>query len=695
MAETQPDFRLEIAHVLFMDIVGFSKSVINEQSEMLRQLNQIVRDTDQVRAAEAAGKLIRLPTGDGMALAFFTTPDAPLRCAIEISRILQSLPNLPVRMGINSGPVDEIMDVNERSNLAGAGITMAQRVMDCGDAGHILLSKRSADDLAQYGRWRPHLHELGQCEVKHGVRLDIVNFHSGEAGNPALPDKLKKAKEVTATPKSRGLLGVMLGAAILLLVLGVWFLSHVVTRKPVAPPGEKRIAVLPFKPLLPENRDQVLELGMADTLIAKLSNSREIIVSSLNSVRKFVSIEQDSLAAGRELQVNSVLDGTVQRAGDRIRVTARLVKVADGSSLWSGTFDEKFTDVFAVQDAISQRVADALALQLSGEERSQLSKRYTDNVEAYQLYLTGRYHYARLIPPEIRAAMNFYQRAIDRDPNYALAYFGFAEANRSLAITSDVPSKDSLPQAKAAAQKALAIDDSLAEAHASLSFSLVWFDWDWAAAERESKRAIALNPNSAMAHFSHAHVLSDLGRHDEAVAEGMRAVELDPLFFLYRAIGALFLHHAGRNEEARAQLEKTFELDPNFWIAHLTLGKVYTQQRKYPEAMAEFAKARELSRGNSEAIGSIGYVSGLMGDKEKARAVLDELKTSSDQRYIPPVNIALVYNGLGDQNEALSQLERACDDRDVRLPLLKVDPRWDSFRSNPRFVAILKRIGLQ
>ena len=446
---------------------------------------------------------------------------------------------------------------------------------------------------------------------------------------------------------------------------------------------------------LAKNRDQVLELGMADTLIAKLSNSREIIVSSLNSVRKFVSIEQDSLAAGRELQVNSVLDGTVQRAGDRIRVTARLVKVADGSSLWSGTFDEKFTDVFAVQDAISQRVADALALQLSGEERSQLSKRYTDNVEAYQLYLTGRYHYARLIPPEIRTAMNFYQRAIDRDPNYALAYFGLAEANRSLAITSDVPSRDSLPQAKAAAQKALAIDDSLAEAHASLSFSLVWFDWDWAAAERESKRAIVLNPNSAMAHFSHAHVLSDLGRHDEAVAEGMRAVELDPLFFLYRAIGALFLHHAGRNEEARAQLEKTFELDPNFWIAHLTLGKVYTQQRKYPEAMAEFVKARELSRGNSEAIGSIGYVSGLMGDKEKARAVLDELKTASNQRYIPPVNIALVYNGLGDQNEALSQLEKACDDRDVRLPLLKVDPRWDSFRSNPRFVAILKRIGLQ
>jgi Flp pilus assembly protein TadD len=198
-----------------------------------------------------------------------------------------------------------------------------------------------------------------------------------------------------------------------------------------------------------------------------------------------------------------------------------------------------------------------------------------------------------------------------------------------------------------------------------------------------------------MAHFAYAHLLSNLGRHDEAVAEGMRAVELDPVFFLCRAIDAMFLHHAGRNEEARVQVEKTFELDPNFWIAHLTLGKVYIQQRKYPEAIAEFGKAKELSRGNSEAIASIGYTAALAGDKAKARAVLEELKALSNRHYIPPVNIALVYNGLGDQNEALSWLEKACDDRDVRLTLLKVEPRWDSFRSNARFVAILKRIGLQ
>jgi TolB-like protein/tetratricopeptide (TPR) repeat protein len=457
---------------------------------------------------------------------------------------------------------------------------------------------------------------------------------------------------------------------------------------------EKRIAVLPFKPLLPENRDPVLELGMADTLIAKLSNSREVIVSSLNSVRKFVGLEQDSLAAGRELQVSSVLEGNVQRAGDRIRVTARLIKVADGSSLWSGTFDEKFTDVFTVQDIISQKVADALALRLSGEEKSRLAKRYTENVEAYQLYLTGRYHWTKLTPPDIRKGIGFLQQAIERDPGYALAYAGLAVANRALAMNADVPAKDCLPQAKAAAIKAIELDDSLAEAHSALSFALIWYDWDWVGAEKEAQRALTLDPNSAMAHFAYAHILSDQGRHQEAIAEIARARELDPVLFLVRALEGMILHHAGRNDEALARLQKALELDPNFWVTHLMLGRVYIQQRRYPEAIAELSKARELSRGNSEAIGSIGYAEALAGDKEKARAVLEELKSLSQQRYIPPSNMGLIYCGLGGKDEALSCLGKACDERDPRVTLLKVDPRWDSLRGNPRFVAILKRIGL-
>jgi TolB-like protein/tetratricopeptide (TPR) repeat protein len=702
MPEPGPDLRLEIAHVLFIDIVGSSKLLTNEQSELLRDLNQVVRSTEQVRAAEAAGKLVRLPTGDGMALAFFTSLDAPVRCALEISKALKNYPKLPLRMGVHSGPVEEVIDVNERSNVAGAGITMAQRVMDCGDAGHILLSKRIADDLGQHSQWQLHLHDLGECKVKHGMKIGLVNLYTEELGNSAIPEKLKKEEQSTVgqRPSNRRklALGALAFVMVIALVEGFWFSAHRAGQKSTITPamaGERRIAVLPFKPLIAENRDQVLELGMADTLIAKLSNSRQIIVSSLNSVRKYGGLEQDSSAAGRELQVSSVLEGNVQKVGDRIRVTARLINVADGASLWAGTFDEKFTDVFAVQDAISQKVADALALRLSGEEKQRLTRRYTDNVEAYQLYLTGRYHLDKLIPPEIRTAIGFFQQAIDLDPNYALAYFGLAQANRSLAITSDVPSKDCLPQAKAAAKRALEIDDSLAEAHASLSFIFIWFDWDWAGGEREAERALALNPNSAFAHFAYGHVLSDLGRHKEAIAEVARARELEPVFLLIRALEGMFLLHAGRDDEALAKLQKALELDPNFWITHLTLGKVYIQQRKYAEAIAEFTKARELSHGNSEAIASVGYVAALAGDKAKARAVLDELKTLSNQHYIPPVNIALVHNGLGDQNEALALLEKACEERDVRLTLLKVDPRWDSFRSNPRFVAILKRIGLQ
>jgi TolB-like protein/class 3 adenylate cyclase/Flp pilus assembly protein TadD len=704
MAEPKSDLRLEIAHVLFLDIVGYSKRMIDEQHELLQDLNQIVRNTEAFRSAETSGSLIRVPTGDGMALVFSTTPEAPVHCALEISKALRNHSELQVRMGIHSGPVSGVMDVNDRSNIAGAGINVAQRVMDCGDAGHILLSKRVAEDLEQYRQWRPHLHELGECEVKHGARVSLVNLYSEEVGNPAIPEKLKKDRETSAAAPSikpvKPRKPSLLTAAILVsiaLVIGFWAFSHRPSQKAASAltSPEKRIAVLPFKPLVPENRDQVLELGMADSLIAKLSNIREIVVRSLNSVRKYGGLDQDPLVAGRELEVNSILEGNVQKSGDRIRVSARLISVADGSSLWSNTFEEKFTDVFAVQDAISQKVADALALRLSGQEKSRLTKRYTGNAEAYQLYLTGRYHWSKATPPDIRKGIGFFQQAIEVDPKYALAYAGLAAANRALAMNADVPAKDCLPQAKAAAMKAIELDDSLAEAHSALSFGLLWYDWDWATAEKEAKRAVALDPNSGMAHFAYAHILSDQGHHQEAIAEIARARELDPVFFLFRALEGMMLHHAGRNDEALTRLQKTVELDSNFWATHLMLGKVYTAQRKYPEAIAEFTKARQLSGGNSESIGSIGYVEALAGDKEKAYAVLEELKALSTQRYIPPSNIGLVYNGLGNQSEALSSLERACDERDPRVTLLKVDPRWDSLRGNPRFVAILNRIGLQ
>ncbi len=699
--ENEKQIGLEIGHVLFIDIVGYSKLLINEQTELLEHLKRMVRGSEQVRAAEAEGKLIRLATGDGMALVFRNSPEAPAQCALELSRADKQHPELQLRMGIHSGPINEVTDVNERANVTGAGINLAQRVMDCGDAGHILLSKRIADDLAQYRHWQPLLHELGECEVKHGQRIGIFNLYADQAGNSALPEKFARKEHDAVAPKGRrrGLFLAALAVFVLLALLLGWFVTfHSSSRPPGAArssPNEKRIAVLPFKPLLAGNGDQILEFGMADSLITKLSNSRELIVSSLPSVRKYAGLEQDPIAAGRELGVGSVLEGNVQRAGDQIRVSARLINVADGRSLWAGTFDEKFTDVFSVQNTISQKVADALALSLSGAEKERLTKRDTSDLSAYQLYLTGRYHWNKLIPPEIRLSIGFYQQAIALDPHYALAYFGLAEAYRSLAITADVAPKEVCPPAIAAAKKAIELDDSLAEAHASLVFTYVWYDWAWAEAEKEAKRAIALNPNSAFAHLSYAHLLSALGRHDEATREGRRARDLDPVSLLVNALDGAFLYYAGRNDEAIVQLQNTLELDHNFWIAHLFLGKAIMNRGRYPEAIAEFTKARDFSGGNSEAISMIAYAWTRTGDVTKARGLLDQFLALSAQRYIPPYNIAVVYVGLDDRDKCFAWLGKAYQDHDVRLSFLRVDPKWDPVRSDPRFVSILQRIGLE
>lgn len=681
---------LEIAHVLFVDIVGYSKLSTSEQRRAIDTLNEVVRSSGQIQKAEPTNRLIKIPTGDGMALVFYASPEAPACCAVELSHALKKDPHLAVRMGVHSGPVSGVIDVNGRANLAGAGLNIAQRIMDCGDGGHILVSKHAADDLKEYEQWRPLLHELGVFEVKHGVKLHVVNLCGEEIGNGRVPTKLRVQRQRIA----RRWMGLAAVALVLAAMALFWNSASRRAQQAAFSPSANSVAVLPFKPLLADSDDQILEIGMADTLITKLSNTREMIVPSLTSVRPYAGTTQDPLAAGRRLGVSSVLEGTVQKAGDRLRVSARLIKVADGSSLWAAMFDEKIADVFAIQDKISQKVVEALTLRLSGEGQERLTKRYTENIDAYQLYLTGRYHWNKLTPPEIGKSIGFFQKAVELDPNYALAYFGLADAYRALAITSDMPAREVFPQAKAAAEKALQIDDSLAEPHATLVLIHTWFDWDWASAEKEARRGISLNPNSGFCHWAYADLLSRLSRHDEAIAEGARARGLDPTSLITNAHEGAVLYFARRYDEATERLQKTLDLGPTFWVAHLFLGQVYLQKKKFPEALAAFTKAKEFSRGNSEAISMIGYTQARAGDAAKAQTTLDELKSLSAQHYVPPYNMAVLYIGLGDQENAIAWLDKACDDRDVRFSFLKIDPKWDLFRSDPRVVAILKRIGL-
>jgi DNA-binding winged helix-turn-helix (wHTH) protein/TolB-like protein/Flp pilus assembly protein TadD len=539
-------------------------------------------------------------------------------------------------------------------------------------------------------RFAPDVRTVTEAEA--GTETGKGASSDGDSGNAITdistelsPHPVKRKGSIPVSVLLIGLIAVSLSVAIYF-----GFRSRSTSVQPV-----RTIAVLPFKPLVIENGDPELELGMTETLITRLSNSRAVIVRPLSSVRRYRGPEQDPQAAGRELGVEFVVDGSIQRWGDRIRLTVRLIKVEDGETLWAGPFDEKLT-MFAVQDAIAERVVDALALRLNSAERRALTKRDTENPEAYELYLKGRDSFRKLIEPEVRKSLRFFQRAIDLDPTYAQAYAGLAEAHHSLPINSDVPPKDAFPQAKAAASKALEIDESLANVHASLSMMKCWHDWDWTGSELEAKRAIALNPNLAEAHRAYALLLSTLGRHQEAIREGARAKELDPLSPIMRTLESLFLYFDGRNDEAREKLTKTLELEPNFWIALLTLARVDIRQGKYAEAIAELNKARRTSGDNTQTISMIGHTWALAGHRAQAQAALDELKTLSTQRYVPPYNIAMVYNGLGEDNEALLWLERAVDSRDVLLaPFIKADPSWSRLRANPRFAALLKRMNLE
>jgi serine/threonine-protein kinase len=434
---------------------------------------------------------------------------------------------------------------------------------------------------------------------------------------------------------------------------------------------------------------------MADTLISRLGNNREIVVRPLSSVRNFGKLEQDAIETGRSLDVASVLEGSIQRWGDKIRVNVRLIKVADGTMLWTETFDEKFTDIFVVQDAISSRVAKALALRLSGEEKTTVEKRFTNSAEAYAFYLRGRYHFFKITEPEIRTGIAFYEQAIQVDPNYALAYAGMADAYRTLAIAGFARSKDVCPQAMALAQRALAIDESLAEGHIVLGWIGFLYDWDWPSAEKELERAIELSPNNSEAHRAYAHLLSNSGRHDEAIAEGRRARELAPLTLISAALEGQFLFYAGHDAEAIERLNQTLELDPDFWVAHSILGRVYIRQGRFAEAITELQKAKELSSRSTEPIMQLGYAFAKSGDRNKAVAAIRELESLSTTKLVPAYNFAMIYNSLGDTEKALDMLEKSREDRDIQLAFLKVDTRWNNLRSEPRFIELMNQMNFR
>jgi serine/threonine-protein kinase len=453
------------------------------------------------------------------------------------------------------------------------------------------------------------------------------------------------------------------------------------------------VAVLPFLPLMEDARDPELELGLADTLITRLSGIGKIRVRPISSVRWFDQLDRDALAAGRRLGVDVVLDGNVQRSGDEVRVTARLLQVTSGAPLWADSFNERFSGIFAVQDAICERIASALAVQLGQREQEILAQTGTSDTEAYERYLKGRYHLARLTPEDLLESIGHFRAAVTRDPGYAQAWLGLASVQFRIPVAGEVPPGEHYPEARQAALRALEIDPFLAEGHAMLGWIAKWYDWDWEASETHFLRAIELDPNNAESHLGYAHLLSDIGRQPQAIAEVRRARELSPFYLVAAALEGGFLLRAGQPGEALQRLEEARELDPGFWLVRIGLASAYLASGRPDDALAEIRAARQISGGGSWATANEIVFLVRLGRSDEARELLAELRAGAAKRYVPPYDLAVAYEAVGDLDVALEQLQRAYEVRDPKLAFLGVSG-WQSLRDRPEFAKLMRQTGL-
>ncbi|MBO0696229.1 MAG: tetratricopeptide repeat protein, partial [Verrucomicrobia bacterium] len=531
--------RLEIGHVLFMDLVGYSKLLMDEQREHLQRLTEIVRDTEQVRVAEAADKLIRLPTGDGMALVFFNSPEAPVRCAIEISKKLKQYPPLKLRMGIHSGPVSEVHDVNGRTNVAGAGINIAQRVMDCGDAGHILLSRRVGEDLSHSRQWRPCLHDLGECTVKHGVSIFIVNLYTDEIGNAQLPEKLKQwqsekaAQVASGSARVFGRKGVLIAAGALLIAISgfsVWLYSRQAAFMSSAP--EKTIAVLPFQNFSPEKENAFFADGVQDDILTSLAKIKDIRVTSRSSVMKF----RDPAAAGQNLRqiaktlgVANVLEGSVRREGDRVVVNVQLVDAQSARQIWANRYDRTLADSLGLQGELASEIADALRATLSTDEQARVTAKPTQNPDAYVFYLRAT-QIARnpdTLLEDYKTAEQLYMQAIALDSDFALAHARLASVCAEIFHYYE-PTEEWRSKAQTEAQTALRLQPNLAEAHLALGQCIYWMDQDYDRALEQFDIAARLSPSNGDILRLIAAIKRRQGKWEQALEEYKQVAKLDP-----------------------------------------------------------------------------------------------------------------------------------------------------------------------
>ena len=589
--EQSSDSKFEIGHVLFIDLVGYSKLLIEEQKERLGQLTKIVLGTAQVRDSTDE-QLVRLPTGDGMALVFHHSAEEPARCALEIAEALRKHPEIPVRMGIHSGPVSEVTDVSGRTNLAGAGINMAQRVMDCGDAGHILLSKHVAEDLEEYEQWRPLLHDLGTREVKHGVRVSVTNLYSDEVGNPQLPKKFLALKKHRSRVR-------WAEAAIALLVVAAFIF---VLRKPTRAPlgiAEKSIAVLPFENLSEDKANAYFAEGIQDEILTRLSKIADLKVISQTSTQHYKSAPENLPEIAKQLGVAHILEGSVQKSGDTVRVNVQLIKAANDSHLWADTFDRKLTDIFSVESEVAKAIAEQLRAKLTGQEERVIAAKPTDNPEAYDAYLRGLAYTLKTgnTPANALGAQKYLREAVRLDPKFALAWALLSYVDSvgytSLSLQPTLALRE---EARQAAETALTLQPNLGEAVLAKGYYHYSCLKDYDTAVGYFEQARQLLPNSSRIPESLAYVARRRGQWDRSESYFNEAERLDP-----RDVSLLTQHAIS-----------------------------YMELRRFPEAVRKFDQVLDITPDDLDTLVLKAAIAQAEGDLPRASEILAPLHPATD-----------------------------------------------------------------
>jgi len=723
--ERKVDLHLEIAHVLLIDVVGYSKLLVNEQIELMQELNQIVRGTECFRMAEASGKLIRMPTGDGMALLFFHSPEEPVRCALEISRSLQGHSRIHVRMGVHSGPVNPVKDVNDETNIAGSGINVAQRVLDCGDAGHILLSAHVAEDLTQYRHWQPYLQDLGECEVKHGLRLHLFNLYKGGLGNPQIPEKLKrrKWKQLAAairpvTPPR--LPGFLLTVALVVSAIALAASVSIFLRRgspsvaripaedgPMASIPEKSIAVLPFENRSEDKANAYFADGIQDEILTRLSKIADLKVISRASTQHYKNAPKHLPEIAKQLGVAYILEGSVQKSADAVRVNVQLIKAANDSDLWADTFDRKLIDIFSVESEVAKAIADQLQAKLSGREEQVIAARSTENIEAYDAYLRGLAYNLKTqsTPANVLGAQKYLREAVRLDPKFALAWalLSYVDAFGYLTLNLQ-PTVALREEARQAAETALTLQPNLGEAVLAKGHYHYACLKDYDTAVRYFEQARQFLPNSSRIPEQLAYVARRRGQWDRSESYFNEAERLDPRNVSLLTQGAQSYVCLRRFAEALQKLDQVLNITPDDVDTLAEKATIAQAEGDLPRAAALLAslqpnaddtlaletqvyqailerraapiipRLKEILAKPDPALGYIngelrfylGWAEEVAGDHaaaqeswRQARSELEPFLKEQPENYILIGDLALTNMGLGDKAAALALSERA------------------------------------